>query len=64
MQRRFAKFKAKNHTSTPKFELWINEGGGLLRNPDGRTMTRQDFDTAFPDATKFTLDIFNEPLKP
>jgi hypothetical protein len=57
IHRRLAALEARHHTGTPKFNVWINKGDGLLRNRDGAAMTQEAFDAAFPNAIKFTLNI-------
>jgi hypothetical protein len=58
LKRRLARLEAKENIDPPKFQLWVNEGDGCLRNKDGAIMTREAFDVAFTNARKFTLDIF------
>jgi hypothetical protein len=58
--KRVARLEAKENIGSPKFQLWVNEGDGYLRNKDGMTMTREAFDAAFPNATKVTLNIFQK----
>jgi len=58
LKRRLAKLEAKRNIGPPKFRFWLDKGDGYLRNNDGITMSRQDFDAAFPNARKFKLDIF------
>jgi hypothetical protein len=58
LKRRLAKLEAKRDIGPPRSECWVNSGDGLLRHKDGRTMTQEAFDAAFPNAQKITLDIF------
>lgn len=58
VHRRLSTLEARHHVGKPKFEVWVDEGDGYLRNKDGATMTREVFDAAFPDARPFMLDIF------
>jgi hypothetical protein len=60
LKRRLARLEAKENIDPPKFQLWVNEGDGCLRNKDGTIMTREAFDAAFPNARKMTLDIFEK----
>ena len=55
--RRLAALEALHQAGTPKIDVWINEGDGLVRNRDGAAMTQEAFDAAFPKAIKITLDI-------
>lgn len=55
---RLARLEAKENIGPPKYEFWVSAGDGLVRNRDGRTMTQEAFDAAFPNARNFTLDIF------
>jgi hypothetical protein len=58
IHRRLARLETKKHVGKPRIELWINDGHGLLHNPSGQVLTREAFDAAFPNARKFTLNIF------
>ena len=60
LKRRLARLETKKCVGPSKFELWVNEGDGYLRHKDGRIMTREAFDAAFPNARKITLDIFGK----
>jgi hypothetical protein len=46
----------------PIYECWVNEGDGIVRHRDGRSMTREAFEAAFPDAETFTLNLFDKEL--
>ncbi len=60
LKRRLTQLEVKKNISPPKYRLWVSDAaGGLLRNSDGRTMTREAFDKAFPNAKKFRLNIFD-----
>jgi hypothetical protein len=62
IHRRLAKLETKDRVGKPKFEIWLNTDDGYLRNKEGMTLSREAFDAAFPNARKFTLDIFgNKP---
>lgn len=60
IRRRLAALEARRGVVAPKIQVWVNGGNGLLRNREGQVMTREAFDTAFPNARKISLDIFNE----
>jgi hypothetical protein len=60
IHRRVAALEARHNVSSPKFEVWINEGDGLLRGPTGQVMTQEAFNAEFPNARRFTLDIFGD----
>ncbi len=59
LEKRFAKLGANEPQIS---ELWVDRGDGILRHRDGRSMTREEFETAFPDARKITLKIFDKEL--
>jgi len=61
--RRLAALEARNHVGARNFELWVNEGDGLLRNGAGQVMTRNAFDAAFPNARRIKLNIFGDDRK-
>ena len=54
---RLAALEALHQAGTPKVDIWINEGDGLVRNRDGAVMTQEAFDAAFPKAVKITLAL-------
>jgi hypothetical protein len=58
MQRQIAKLGANE-----PHELWIDEGDGILRHRDGRSMTREAFEAAFPDAETIRLKIFDRDIR-
>jgi hypothetical protein len=60
LKRRLARLEAWENVGPPKFECWVDAGDGHLRHKDGRIMTREAFDAAFPNAKKITLDIFEK----
>jgi len=62
IRRRLAALAACRRVCARKFELFINQGDGLLRNRTGQVMTREAFDAAFPNARRITLDIFGDRL--
>jgi hypothetical protein len=53
-----AALEVQHHAGPPRFELWVDEGGGILKTRDGKSMTRDAFDAAFPNAIKIKLAIF------
>lgn len=62
LERRLTGLEANGNVGPPKFEFWVDEGDGYLRKKDGTTMTREAFEAAFPNATKFKLNL--DPLPP
>jgi hypothetical protein len=67
LQKRIAKLEAEaqsklgaNASSTGG--LWVDGGDGILRHRDGRSMTREAFEAAFPDAKTIRLKIFDKEL--
>jgi hypothetical protein len=60
IDRRLGALESQHNFSSPKIEVWINEGDGLLRNRAGQVMTQEAFDAAFPNARHITLSIFGE----
>jgi hypothetical protein len=63
MHRRLAAVEGRRQTGMPKVEIWINEGERHVHSPTGRTMTHEAFQAAFPNARRFTLDIFGKGLE-
>jgi hypothetical protein len=56
LQKRIAKLGA----NAPRIvETWIDEGDGILRHQDGRSMTQAEFKAAFPDAIEIRFKIFD-----
>jgi hypothetical protein len=67
--RRLAALEARHNVRMPVFDLWIDEGDGLLRqstgeDSTGQVMTREAFNAAFPDAKKIRLNIFDKQIEP
>jgi hypothetical protein len=60
IRRRIATLEARRRVGPPEFDLWVNEGDGILRNRDGRTMTADAFDAAFPDSETIRLNLFEK----
>jgi hypothetical protein len=63
MHRRLAALEDPGQISPPKVEIWINHGNGHVHHPTGRAMTHEAFKAAFPNARRFTLDIFQKGLR-
>jgi CO dehydrogenase/acetyl-CoA synthase delta subunit len=61
IHRRVAALEARHTVGRPEVEMWINEGDGLMRSRTGKVTTREAFEAAFPNARRFTLDIFDKP---
>jgi hypothetical protein len=66
LQRRIAKLEArikKLDANEPSiYECWVDEGDGILRHQDGRSMTREAFKAASPDSKTIRLKIFDKEL--
>jgi hypothetical protein len=60
IRRRLGALEARHNVGSPKIEVWINEGDGLLRNRTGQVMTQEAFDAAFPNAKRIRLNIFGD----
>jgi hypothetical protein len=60
IRRRIAALESRYHVGKPKIAMWLSEGDGLVRGPEGEMMTREAFDAAFPNVKRITLDIFGE----
>jgi hypothetical protein len=60
IHRRLAALETRRYMGAPKFQVWVNEGDGLLRSREGRVMTQEAFDKAFPNARKMKLNIFEK----
>jgi hypothetical protein len=63
MHRRLAALETQGQIRTPNIEIWINDGDRHVHHPTGRAMTHEAFQAAFPNARRFTLDIFEERQK-
>jgi hypothetical protein len=61
LQRRVAKLQrrmATLGTNEPEIhEFWFDEGDGILRNHDGRSMTLEELEAAFPNVARTIVEF-------
>lgn len=66
LQRRIAKLEAQirqlDANEPPTYGCWVDEGDGIVRHSDGRSMTREAYKAAFPDAEMIRFKIFDKEL--
>ena len=60
MRRRLAALESQGKIGPPKVEIWINDGNKHVHPPTGRVLTHEAFNAAFPNAKRFTLNIFEK----
>ena len=62
-QRRLAKLEARSNGGPPPgFEVWIDDGSGLLCSGEGDTMTKEAYDAAYPDSIPVTVSMGDKRL--
>ena len=62
LRRRLLKLETNEAASA--VTIWINTGHGIVRSPDGQTMSQADFDATHPDAVRFTVNVGNAIPEP
>jgi hypothetical protein len=64
LQQRLAKLEARSDPGPPKFEVWVDDGSGILSNGEGETMTGEAYRAAYPDSIPIGFNIFDDERRP